>query len=1157
VFERTINCFEIPNDGRVYQNLIIYNAADDNCNGSIGDGAMIVSRVELIQDRFTEASDFTLTCPKEVELGKEAECTMTDVYCKWEKENSPGVWEVLIDSQLTPVFPYFVMQTTKFRLTREFRQPNGQPVGICQGLATTDVFTVTVEGHLPDAEFSTSNITACNFSVDFFSNDVGAGVTHEWNISPSNQLPPSTDANPTLTFPGPGTYLVSHTVTTNCGSRVFSKEIVLECDPPPGCSCPTNSYYIGVPNAASTLHNYLQSNGGPLPDNPTGPINVIIDGVLNVTTTYTFPEGSNICMGPGSWLIVTGNLSLVGTHVSGCNSMWRGIFKANGGVVTIKAGNSARSIIEDAEVGVRAFSGGAAELLTVMGTDFNKCAIGMLLYNTVFQGAPIADCTFNGSGPFKPTFQGQMIVPNGKSQYGIFLDEVSTFTAVGSNAMGANTFIGMGTGIYAKNSNLNLLNSQFSNIKDTNTYGAPEGHAVYCEGLGRTFRQGANGCSTLPTNVTISNCTKGMYFGQMHVSARQNTISGVNEGIILKQCKARGIFICGNTINAKVYGIKLIGNDNAMSILVQDNAITVDHQNTQNPLNAAAILVTEGDGTKQLNAVIQDNIDIYSNVLDGIKLDGCNGYKLINNVVNRTSTSSNGIGYGINILNSDNLLVKCNDVLRNNSTGLDNDEVGMSVMATRTATYSCNTISGSGTGLVFDMDCSSSRNIATNTTGYYTGLIYAPTAITGKQPNPVTGKRHGNKWGNIPTGVGAMGAVHGSGSLGFRRESEYTVQINSSGFYPPPTNLNLDWFTVDATNSDYFNCSPSSNVCPIFDEEPYPDGDFELLKKVAKGELSPGVYDEQTKWIMEYGLYQKLYDKPSLMTGEPILSAFYSAKSSTPMGYLSPIWAGIRNLFQLDNATAAQVAALEQTIEARLTEIAGIDEQLPTAIGTPSYAPLLAQRALASDALNTANSSYQSLMNSINTARNAQADNLLASNEAITTTKVYEQNEKTVNRVYLATIGKGVYSPNATQQTELAAVANQCPYTGGKAVLRARGLLTMLGVEAYYDDAANCQPVQQFGGNQAPAAISGQQMVAKVFPNPTKERFNLMLDTPLESDAELVLTNAFGQTVAVYSLDAGLLSYEFGTSNLTEGIYFLSVKEGKNLLFSTRLIVQK
>ncbi len=244
-------------------------------------------------------------------------------------------------------------------------------------------------------------------------------------------------------------------------------------------------------------------------------------------------------------------------------------------------------------------------------------------------------------------------------------------------------------------------------------------------------------------------------------------------------------------------------------------------------------------------------------------------------------------------------------------------------------------------------------------------------------------------------------------------------------------------------------------------------------------------------------------------------------------------------------------------MEAKLTEIAGIDEQLPAAIGTPSYAQLLAQRALASDALNTANSSYQTLMNSINTAQNAQADNLLASNEAIMTTKVYEQNEKTVNRVYLATIGKGVYSPNATQQPDLEAVANQCPYTGGKAVLRARGLLTMLGVEAYYDDATNCQPLQQFGGNQAPAAISGQQMVAKVFPNPTKERFNLLLDAPLESDAELVLTNAYGQTVAVHSLDAGLLSYEFGTSNLTEGIYFLSVKEGERQLFSTRLVVQK
>ncbi|MBK8565639.1 MAG: T9SS type A sorting domain-containing protein [Saprospiraceae bacterium] len=88
-------------------------------------------------------------------------------------------------------------------------------------------------------------------------------------------------------------------------------------------------------------------------------------------------------------------------------------------------------------------------------------------------------------------------------------------------------------------------------------------------------------------------------------------------------------------------------------------------------------------------------------------------------------------------------------------------------------------------------------------------------------------------------------------------------------------------------------------------------------------------------------------------------------------------------------------------------------------------------------------------------------------------------------------------------------------------------------------------------------AISGQQVMAKVFPNPTKERFNLVLDEPLEADAELVLMNAFGQTVALHALGAGLLNYEFGASNLTEGIYFLSVKQGKEQLFATRLVVQK
>jgi Secretion system C-terminal sorting domain len=114
-----------------------------------------------------------------------------------------------------------------------------------------------------------------------------------------------------------------------------------------------------------------------------------------------------------------------------------------------------------------------------------------------------------------------------------------------------------------------------------------------------------------------------------------------------------------------------------------------------------------------------------------------------------------------------------------------------------------------------------------------------------------------------------------------------------------------------------------------------------------------------------------------------------------------------------------------------------------------------------------------------------------------------------------------------------------------------------LGVEDSYDDGIICQPVPQFGNQQPALSIANQPIGARVFPNPATQSFTLELLTPLASNAELVLADAFGKEVAVHLLKAKLQNFEFPVDDIAEGIYFLSIREGNQKLYNTKLVVLK
>jgi hypothetical protein len=84
------------------------------------------------------------------------------------------------------------------------------------------------------------------------------------------------------------------------------------------------------------------------------------------------------------------------------------------------------------------------------------------------------------------------------------------------------------------------------------------------------------------------------------------------------------------------------------------------------------------------------------------------------------------------------------------------------------------------------------------------------------------------------------------------------------------------------------------------------------------------------------------------------------------------------------------------------------------------------------------------LAESVLQTRSQQANAVIAQNNTIAVTEVFEQNEQAVNGIYLNTWAKGIFTFDSVQTVVLENIAVQCPLTGGSAVFRTTGAAAVI-----------------------------------------------------------------------------------------------------------------
>jgi hypothetical protein len=165
------------------------------------------------------------------------------------------------------------------------------------------------------------------------------------------------------------------------------------------------------------------------------------------------------------------------------------------------------------------------------------------------------------------------------------------------------------------------------------------------------------------------------------------------------------------------------------------------------------------------------------------------------------------------------------------------------------------------------------------------------------------------------------------------------------------------------------------------------------------------------------------------------------------------------------------------------------------------------------------------------------ADLVRGSNAGVVVSELIEENQKTVNEIYLATIGKDEAAFTAGQVNDIFSIAILCPMIGGNAVFKARSLYWFIDDSYEFDDVSICLPY----GIVVKSLEEQQSNALSVIPNPASDEATLILAHVLKDPGTLIIYDAVGAEVMRRTIPAQTVRFAFGTAALTPALYHYKV----------------
>ncbi len=897
---------------------------------------------------------------------------------------------------------------------------------------------------------------------------------------------------------------------------------------------------------------------------------IAIAGTIIIDTDITI-EGAEMRMQPCSEIMVKTfgasltsfpRLSLNGNTIRGCVQMWKGINVEDQCILEMN-----NNTISDANYAVLADGGlnpGAPWLPVALTTvrlkdnTFSQNHIGVYFPAASAFSGGVNHSTFSNND-FSGANLGQMLlpacdiptVPATYNQYagfaGIASKSISLVFGIGANASTANTFTNLINGIICENATADINWCNFSNIPFVGNVWTIESSTLPTFNTARGFGVFATGgLSSKIKNCNFDICAYGVYgLNNFHLNITENNFTDVLVG-----AEAFGPYSFDFFKNPKLkfarrgfVGRELATGGFSNYRIARNEASPGGYPGYFfDPMGGTSYptvrLINMNTSTiKGRIGLNKLNMNLY---FKGFDIQGLGGWTIDDNVIKHHTSN----GYGFELSNSPSNSFYNNTVERN-STFYGNT-YGYNLMNSNNNLFCCNTAIRSKYGHHFGLNCGNTKLLSSDLT-QHTYALFCENSAIGFQED------HGNLF-NASSGT----AYHGGNDLQIK-ESRFRVLNDQTPHRPvsinaPNQDPNDPWFTFEGAAPTCEDISGSNQVCaPPTAIPEFNGGEIGNVERAyATGKFAQT--DPVLQMEGERSLFALLKQRPELLeTADEAIRAFYQAAQHNAIGAHYAIDEAIRGVRAIPQTWETQLNSIQSSIDAK-------NAQLDTKIGE------LAQSGNSIDAMEIRNQ-YAIMVWDRERIQGKQLDDILqlmraeqeqqrllaiSLNESLPAVDVWTSNRKTVNRIYLHTLAQGSSILTNSQIQELRAIAHQCVYEGGSAVLEARSLYQMHEEKEFWDDTLCTSIVQRTMPNPKQQETSAAKIM--LVPNPASEVVRFLGISSEEGTASLTVVNTIGRVV--HSLDnLAENDYTLPLGNLPNGLYFCRVAQQGRTVAILKLLV--
>lgn len=915
------------------------------------------------------------------------------------------------------------------------------------------------------------------------------------------------------------------------------------------------------PTAAQVLANYATSS------NTLSNKTLYVDGTFTIDHDITF-DSCTLYFTDLSYVQMQSpyTLNIDSSTLEASCDYWYGILADS---VQQKVAVKNNSIIKDAIVGVYISKDALAEISDSRFINNQNSGIVFSNMTSTNYAGFVLHNTF--------TSNSAMIAPYTKGSFGITANNVTLLNIGDStDAASGNDFTNLFTGIFVNNnyssavtpsSHIGIFNNTFDNIKNTNITGnyvealkmnncytginvwtptnstPPQmicsdagpavGAAIFAKNTLFNMSDALiNVKNTEPANnmLVMQNCDKGIVSISTSVHANNLYINNCMMGIMNAMTTGKDYTIEHNTLNDIFLGIQVIDNPNTGTTINYNkiNCSLFPNGIATASTMGAPMLWPKGIELSHFINTITNSLDVIEDTISiphyaglGISLNNAgSGVAVKNNIINLANNNATQLlcsGSTILAGISSNIALGARihrNTINGNTAGVYNtlsdtsfgrvDAAGILINHGQNQAIGCNVISNTRFGLLaWDANNTSTGdtlNIQGNEVlGADAGWVCRHLANEGTLGN-IGGlaNDNNNKFTGLPPIIKVFKFCDGA--------DFYKIYTSSINQLSESLSENMNTLANDCRYQIQNN--PSATLFDIVNDcgglqIVANDGEIRIDEALAIA-TDTKLYVEfpvLAHWYDSKRLYDYLTHNPSMMDTYPDLYTFYNA---------------------MTNSAIAQ----ETNTDTKMNEL------------LESFAALSPAQ------------------------QQAQLEDAEQVNEDIDYSEIQDENEGTINAIYLRLLRYGIDSIGDDAKDFITELAPQCPYIGGSAVHKARSLNYYFNPAAAYDDMKTCNAVGVYKhGNSNASNSNGASLITKenevlsrikpmhsnliqndimVYPNPA----NNYVDVNYKSNADAIfkLYNAVGEIILTQKLAKENIKQRVLLNEIANGIYHYEIE---------------